>query len=121
MLLTTAQSVRDDVASIYFLSEYNWLKGELVSSGPKNNKILIPAQHGCIEHTKAIPKEKCASGDEEVCVVWEMWKGRNGRGGYRVERNLYLTDRVSASRVHYQDDGQQNNGRVTEIAPGVKR
>lgn len=69
--------------------------------------------------TKYVPKEKCAKVDESVCIVWETWKGKNGRGGYRIERELYPNDRVPAQFVHYQDVG--GPGRVDETAYGVKR
>jgi len=109
------------MTTIYFLSEYNWHKGELISSGPKNHKIKVPEQGWMSEHTATVPKEKCAFPDEEVCVVWETWKGKNGRGGYRVEREMYPEVRVPATRVHYQCVGRNAEGRVTESAYGVKQ
>lgn len=106
---------------IYFLSDYNWRYGEVVSSGPKNNKIRVPAQGWLREHEVVVPKEKCAIPGEEVCVVWETWKGKNGRGGYRIERELYPESRVEAGKVHYQHIGHNALGRITESSYGVKR
>ena len=108
------------MSKIYFLSDYNWCVGELISSGPKNNKIKVPEQRWMSEYITTAPKEKCAFPDEVVCVVWETWKGRNGRGGYRVERELYPEDRVPAPQVHYQVISS-DAGRVTETAYGVKQ
>ena len=71
---------------IFFLSEYDWMAGELLNFGQKNYKIHIPANGCYLAQTKYVPKEKCAMPDEHVCIVWEQWKGKNGRGGYRVEK-----------------------------------
>lgn len=83
--------------AIYFLSDYNWLRGVLLREGPKNYKIQDSEGY-----VRTVAKEKCALPNEEVCVVWELWRGRNGRGGYRVERKLYPETRVAAKRVAYQ-------------------
>ena len=61
-----------------------------------------------------VPVDKTARPDEQVAVVWEQWKGRNGRGGYRVERTLYPQWRVGANLVARQHPGW---GRVTETEP----
>ena len=100
---------------IYFLWDYNWCIGTLVSSGPKNNKIRFE-DFGYLPHVKTVSKEKCAVPGESVCVVWEQWKGKNGRGGYRVERELYPQHRVPAERVARQ----LGDGRVTEVSYGVE-
>lgn len=97
--------------TIYFLDDYNWEKGEIISVGPKRYKIKMPATSITAEWTRRVPKEKCAMPDEEVCVVWETWRGTNGRGGYRVERVLYPGQRVPAKMVARQSHG---SGRVTE-------
>lgn len=97
--------------TIYFLNDYNWEKGELISVGPKRCKIKVPATSVTSEWTRRVSREKCAMPDEKVCVVWETWRGVNGRGGYRVERELYPEQRVPAKLVAYQSYGE---GRVTE-------
>lgn len=100
--------------TIYFLSDYNWQQGTVISEGPKNYKIYVPAECWHSEYTVIVPKDKCAAPDELVCVVWEMWKGRNGRGGYRVERELYPEKRVPGKKIHYQHVGGSEFGRVSE-------
>jgi len=105
--------------AIYFLSEYNWQKGILLAEGSKNYKIHIPASGWFTAQSKSVAKEKCAFPDEIVCVVWEQWKGKNGRGGYRVEKELYPNDRVRADHVSYQHDN--GPGRIDEISLGTKR
>lgn len=100
---------------IYFLWEYNWYAGTIVSEGPKNIKVDVNIP-GFKSHTRSVSKEKCAYPDEKVCVVWETWKGKNGAGGYRVERELYPQNRYPASQVSRQSIGL---GRVTEKEYGV--
>jgi hypothetical protein len=105
------------MSMIYCLLDYNWLPGELLSEGSKTYKVRLRGTFGNL-YEQRVAKEKCAFPDEVVCVVWETWKGRNGRGGYRVERTLYPQERIPADKVHFQDGGQANNGRVTESSLG---
>lgn len=98
------------MTEIYCLVDYNWLKGNLLSIGKKNYKISfqVPGCESCVSY---ISKEKCAFPDEIVCVVWETWRGVNGRGGYRVERERYPDKRIYASQISMQHG---EFGRVTE-------
>ena len=96
---------------IYFLLDYNWQRGELLpSKGTKNNKVLYYGTE------LSVKKEKCASPDEKLVIVWEMWKGRNGRGGYRLEREMYKEYAFPSNEIARQHYG---NGRVTEDSHGV--
>ena len=104
---------------IYFLTDYNWFPGKLLSVGKTNCKILSDAFGR--SHEFKIRRDKCALPDEKVCVVWETWKGANGRGGYRVEREKYPKERVIASKVSHQTISYPSYGRVTEESPGVLR
>ena len=47
-------------------------------------------------------REKVATPDESIAVIWEMWKGVNGRGGYRLERELYEDKRLPANEWHWR-------------------
>jgi len=100
---------------VFYLSEYNWERGVLISEGTKNYKIQ--PMNTMLTHVR-IPKAKCSRLGENVCIVWETWKGANGRGSYRVERELYPQHRIPAEKVARQSIGQ---GRVTETAYGVKQ
>jgi len=103
---------------IYFLSEYNWERGTLIRSATKTNLIeYIPDGSGGRLWQQRVKVEKCATPDELVCVVFEEWKGTNGRGGHRVERNLYPSLRVRACNIGRQD----GLGRVWESSYGVIR
>ena len=107
---------------IYYLSEYNWEKGEILSIGPKNIKINTPIlKWDCtmMDYIVRKPKEKCALPDEKVAVIWEQHRGTNSRGGYRVEKELYPEHRVRADLVHYQEVGKKPLGRLTETSHGV--
>lgn len=70
---------------IYFLETYNLMSGVVESIGPKNVKIYMSYRQTFISK----PFDKVAEPDENICIVWERWKGVNGRGGYRIERQLY--------------------------------
>ena len=96
---------------IYYLTEYNWERGVLLSEGSKNYKIRTLEAGGLVSREIRVPKEKCAWPDEKICVVWETWRGTNGQGGYRVERVLHSDNRLPASQVARQSRGP---GRVTE-------
>jgi len=95
-----------DLQKIYYLSEYNWESGELVKENRTTFKIRIPWQtHFDAPWTHRdinVRKEKCARPDESVCVVRETWKGVNGRGGYRVEREKYTKSRIPAKNIRRQ-------------------
>jgi len=97
--------------TIYFLWDYDWVRAELLSEGSKNNKLFVPSNGMLSAHERRVPKDKCAEPEENVCVVWEKGRGTNGRGGYRVERELYPEHRVPACKVSGASYGP---GRVDE-------
>jgi hypothetical protein len=98
-------------SNIVYLSDYNWLRCVLVKVNAKSYKLLVPSPS---QHTKNVPKDKCAFPDEKVCVVWNQSAGVNGRGSYRVERILYPSDRIAASIISRQHDNSPGSGRVDE-------
>ncbi len=79
--------------TVMFLREYSWLCGKVVSLGKVNVKVQWDGK------ISSIKKEKVAELNESVCIVWELWRGRNGRGGYRVERELYPQFRIPAKDI----------------------
>lgn len=96
---------------VYYLTEYNWHLAHVV----KVNKVNIRLKDRVLNVERDIKPDKIATLEEKVCVVWECWKGKNGRGGYRVERELYPQWRVPSSHVGRQSGA----GRVTESQHGV--
>jgi hypothetical protein len=100
---------------IYCLSDYDWEHGTVISKGKKNYKVHFEGRGWIKTHDRYVPIEKCALPGESVCVVWEKWRGNNGRGGYRVERELYPEHRVPAEQV----GRQRGAGRVEESESGV--
>lgn len=101
-------------SEIYFLSDYTLEKGKIVSISPKSIKVEQQIFNGATQEVNPyytrVPHNKCALPDEEVVVIWELWKGRNGRGGYRLEKVLYPEHRA-APRL--------GRNRITEISHGV--
>jgi len=86
----------------------------------KTNKKTYKVLHAAAPYVQNWPKEKCAFPNEKVCVVWETWRGVNGRGGYRVERERYPNERVPAYKVALQPAMHNGRGRVTEDTPNIK-
>jgi len=76
--------------------------GTVLSIGKKNVKVKFKAQHFLIEHIKYIPFDKIAEENEKICIVWEKWKGKNGRGGYRLEKIAYKEQLIIAKEYPYQ-------------------
>ena len=103
----------DNGSAVMVLCEYNLVPATVAKIGRgKNIKVEIPAGHGLSAHTKYVPLEKVAEVDEKICIVWEAWRGVNGRGSYRIERELYPDIRREAGDWPYQV-------RLTETAYGV--
>lgn len=102
--------------AIYLIRDYRYLKGELISVGKKNYKVKFRAGW-CEEEVSYVPKEKCAFPDEEVLFIWETWKGRNGRGGYRLEKTAYPDLRIPASQVTRGGFCVKEPGHLTENCP----
>jgi len=96
---------------VYYLTEYNWHLADVL----KVNKVNIRLKDRVLNVERDIKPDKIATLEEKVYVVWETWKGKNGRGGYRVERELYPQWRVIPSHVGRQSGA----GRVTESEHGV--
>ena len=98
------------MTTIYVLNNYNWERAELVSEN--KTTYSVKDWYGL---PRRVQKERCALPDEIVCVVWEIWRGKNGRGGYRVERHLHQEHRVPAKNIPRQGSGP---GRVWERSLG---
>lgn len=84
---------------IRYLDEYRFCDGKVLSVGPKNIKIIAPSVDFSCQVVVRKPYDKCAALEEEVAVIWEMWRGRNGRGGYRIERENYPHIRKPAKLI----------------------
>jgi hypothetical protein len=103
--------------AVFVLCDYNWEPGRIVIIGPKNLQIAVtPGGTDIPPHMRPASPEKCALPNELICVVWETWRGANGHGSYRVERDLYPEFRIQARTVARQGLGI---GRVTESAHAV--
>jgi hypothetical protein len=105
--------------TVYFLQDYNWNSMPVVQVNRNTVTIRYAVFSGntlqweYFDMNKRI--DKCAHPKEKVCVVWERWKGVNGRGGYRVDRDLYPDKMVDAEKVDYQHvSTRKGSGRVEE-------
>lgn len=101
-------------SEIFILVDYRWIKGELISSGKKNNKVKFRYHHSCSEETSYIKREKCANPNELIVVVWDMGSGRNGRGSYRIEREKYPNDRIPANQIKLGEFSMSEAGFIVE-------
>lgn len=86
-------------SEIYIICDYRYIKGTLLKQNKKTNKVRFQYSPSHIYEESYISKEKCAFPDEEILFIWELWKGRNGRGGYRIEKFLYPELRVRADII----------------------
>jgi hypothetical protein len=88
---------------VYVLDGYNLMKGEILSIGRKNCKVKIKGYGHNYFYEKYVPFDKIAEPNESIAVVWETWKGNNGRGAYRIERELYQNKRKKAKDWPHQE------------------
>lgn len=79
---------------VYVQREYHLEPATVVSArGTKTVMVELDYPDG---YRCRVKREKVATPDESIAVIWEMWKGVNGRGGYRLERELYPDRRMLA-------------------------
>ena len=100
---------------VYYLTEYNWHLADVI----KINKVNVRLKDRVYNVERSVKPDKIATLEESVCIVWETWKGKNGRGAHRVERTLYPECRVPAYEVARQGF-LVGNGRVGEKQYGIK-
>ena len=78
-------------SEVCFLSDYDFYYGivEYVGKKIKINCLWPIHYNGKNKNYYRVKPEKVCAASEQVCIVWELWRGVNGRGGYRIERELY--------------------------------
>ena len=82
---------------VCFLSDYDFWAGEVLYVGKKIKiKVTYPTYHK--ELIVRINPEKVCLENESICVVWETWRGVNGRGGYRIEKLRYPANHKIATK-----------------------
>ena len=79
-------SVGDDVK---VLIDYSLCSGKVIKVNPKGIKVHVVASFGCMDYVGSFKYEKVFKFGTNAVLVWERWKGKNGRGGYRVDTILY--------------------------------
>lgn len=85
---------------IYILRDYEVLSAIVVSArGPKNLLVETPImgpKGESILYRMRVARDHCVFPNHRIAIIWETWKGVNGRGGYRIERELYSEKRKPA-------------------------
>lgn len=80
---------------VYVLVEYNLCKAIFIKLNKKSVKVKYQYQDFATNEIKFRevyePIDKSAHPEEKIAVVWEMWRGTNGRGGYRLDKTMYPT------------------------------
>ena len=97
--------------TVYFLWDYSWIRAQVIKINKKTAKLMIDWPAGGKEE-RNVRYERIARENEKVCVVWEMWRGVNGRGGSRIEREMYPKNRIVAQNVSRSVAGV--HGRINE-------
>lgn len=88
----------------YILIEYRIFRAKVLKENKKTYTVSLPSVG-----TRRISKEKYVSKDTPFCLVWERWKGVNGRGGYRLETVKYpdkLTIGFSGEMVYEDEENE---------------
>lgn len=80
---------------VFVLREYSLYPGTISSTLRANSKTVSVLVEG-YSHPISVPVDKVVDENTSICIVWEQWKGKNGRGGYRLEKNLYPNVRLPA-------------------------
>ena len=91
---------------IFVLNDYVFERAVVVSArGAKTILVeteVLGSDCKMQPYRRRVAREKCVWKHERIAIVWEMWKGRNGRGGYRIERELYADQRDYAYKWEHE-------------------
>lgn len=85
--------------NIVYLLEYTLFKGVALKVNKKSIKVKIPPSFWFKEQIKNVPFEKVLKQGTPAVLVWEMWKGTNGRGGYRLDTYLYKDKQILVEKI----------------------
>ena len=85
---------------VYVLYDYT-LESATVVSARGEKTVLVEFDYPAGYRMRA-KREKVAAPNESIAVVWERWKGVNGRGGYRLEREMYADKQTLAKDWHWK-------------------
>ncbi len=85
--------------NIVYLMEYTLLRGIVLKVNKKSIKVKIPETIPFREQIKNVPFEKVLKQGTPAVLVWEMWKGVNGRGGYRLDTYLYKDKQIPVEKI----------------------
>ena len=102
---------------VVVLVDYSLISGVVLKVNPKGIKVSVSASFGCYAYIRSFPYHKVVNKGCLTALVWELWKGKNGRGGYRLETILYpdlLMPVESIKASHYLEE--ESFGIITSLA-----
>jgi hypothetical protein len=86
----------------WFLSYYDLILVDVLKTNKNRVKIQVPQYKGCIAHTKSVTNQSLIHTSVPFTIVWERWKGRNGRGAYRIDTTNYPQHNKLGHRATYE-------------------
>ena len=84
--------------TIYLQNDQLIQKGIVVKISEKSVKVNM--DEGIFKNSeKNFPYTKIVKEGDHVVLVWEAWRGLQGRGGYRWEREAYENIRIAVEKI----------------------
>lgn len=98
--ILTTNNNNNYMTTVYFLHEQVFTKGELISRGKTKTKIKqVSDFHPSLTREFYVKNENLCEGDDMVCIVWEAWKGKNGKGSYRIDKEKFPLMHTKAKQI----------------------
>lgn len=82
--------------TVFWHMEYDICSGLARKVNAKGVRVLGP--HG----ERNIPAARVVRAGTPAVLVWEMWKGANGAGGYRWDTSLYPDVHMPVEKIPHQ-------------------
>ena len=89
-------SVDDEV---FLLHKKNIYKAIVLKISEKSAKLHVLNDKGLKEHVKNYVYSSFAKKGDKVALVWEAWRGLDGLGGFRIEREKYEDIRIPIEKI----------------------
>lgn len=105
MTETKMLSVGDKVK---VLIDYSLHSGTILKINQKSIKVQLFAEQWRPKRIGNFKREKVFKYGTLAVLVWELWKGKNGRGSYRIDTQMYTDlakpiEEIPASSYLYED------------------
>ncbi len=91
------------------LIDYSLFTGTVLKVNKKSISVSVNQSFGCLAFKKNFKYEKVLKFGTNAVLVWELWKGKNGRGGYRLDTIMYQdqsepVENIKPSTYIYEND-----------------